>query len=88
VKVKRVIWAETLIERLLSHEVPKFGWDRKFLARFSRVSPPVWGLGKVLEHAGMALEDLLEILGKRGTRHHDIGAGFLGLLLQFTLHMR
>ena len=36
----------------------------------------------------MPPQQLRQILRKRRPRHHDVGAGFLRLLLQFTLHMR
>jgi hypothetical protein len=61
--------------------------ERKFLAPFSRVSPPLAGEKQTANqtresnHARMTLQDLLEVLRKRRARHHDVCAGILRLLL-------
>ncbi len=62
------------------------GFSRDF-----RAFLPILGRDKLLlesNHAGVSLQNLREILRKCRARHHDVCAGFLGLLLEFTLHMR
>ena len=66
-------------------EAVKCVFDRRFLARFSRVSPPFAGENTdwrgVLNHARVASQNLREVLRKRRARHNDVRAGFLRLLL-------
>src|SRR5579871_1270475 len=46
------------------------------------------GTPRPLNDAGVAFQDLLQVLGKGGAGEDHVAAGFVGLLLEFALHVR